>query len=146
MATSEWLREMRQAAGAGTAPTAAISRPRGGIEAPTTPTQAAGERPSAAAQNAPQSAPQRTRRAFTAPTNAARNYREMYGELFRFHERHNPPIVDDDGTYWAAVTDDLIETARKFDDDQFMTALLFCAFSELESEYKAMRQQATGAE
>ena len=155
MATSEWLREMRQAVEAahGTTPTAAISRPRDAT-APTAPPQAAQAegratgRPSAGtAQTGPQSTPQRTQRAFTAPTDAARDYRAMYAALFRFHERHSPPTPgDDDGAlYWAATSEDMTATAEQFDNDPFIIDLLCVVFAELEREYKAIRQQAAGA-
>lgn len=159
MATSEWLREMRQAAGAahGTTPTAAISRPRDATDAPTAPTaspqaadaegRATGSPTPGTAQAGPQNAPQRTQRAFTAPTDAARDYRAMYAALFRFHERHSPPTPgDDDGAlYWAATSDDMTATAEQFDNDPFIIDLLCVVFAELEREYKTIRQQAAGA-
>ena len=161
MATSEWLKELRQAAGAGTAPTStdAISRPRDddrprdGAERLTAPPQAAtdtagttGNPSTGTAQAAPQNALQRTRQAFTAPTDATRDYRAMYAALFRFHERHTPPQTDDDGAlYWAGISDEITNIAHKFNDDPFMIKLLCVVFEELESEYKAMQQQTTGA-
>lgn len=127
----------------------------GDVIAPTTtPAQAAqaetretGSPSARTAQGASQSATQRPQRAFTAPTDTTRDYRAMYAALFRFHERHNPPTPgDDDGAlYWSATTDDMTATAQRFDNDPFMVNLLCVVFGELESEYKAMRQQATGA-
>lgn len=159
MATSEWLRDMRQAAGASrtVTPPAAISGPRGATDAPTAPTappQAAdasagttGSPSAGTAQNAPQSAPQRTQRPFTAPTDATRDYRAMYAALFRFHERHNPPTLgDDDGAmYWASASDDMQATAQKFDNDPFLTGLLLTVFDELEREYKTLAGSAEEA-
>lgn len=163
MATSEWLRELRQAAGAGTTPTPtdAISRPRDddrprdSAAAPTAPLQAAesatgttGNPSTGTAQATQQNVPQRTRQAFTAPTDATRDYRAMYAALFRFHERHTPPPpqTDDDGArYWTGVSDEIQLIAQQFNDDPFMIKLLCVVFEELESEYKAMQQQAAGA-
>lgn len=145
MATSEWLKEMRQAAGAAQGvnygPSAtASSRPRDDAAAGQAAAPATGEKPT----GQPMSAPQRPQRAFTAPTDAARDYRAMYGALFRFHERHSPPSLgnDDGAVYWAATTDDMTETAQQFGNDPFMIGLLCVVFEELETEYKTMRQRA----
>lgn len=119
--------------------------------APTAPPQAAqtdagktGSPSAGTAHTAPQGATERVRRSFTAPTDPARDYRAMYAALFRFHERHNPPTLeDDDGAlYWAATTDDMQATAKQFNDDPFMLNLLCTVFEELEREYKAMRNAA----
>lgn len=92
----------------------------------------------AEAQNASQGLAGRYR-AFTAPTDPARDYRAMYAALFRFHERNNPPAIGRE-EYWAATTDDMQATAKQFNDDPFMMNLLCVVFEELECEYKAMRQ------
>lgn len=142
MATSEWLQEMRRAAGAahGTARTAPTAPP----QAAQTDAGKTGSPSVGAAQTAPQGATERVRRSFTAPTDPARDYRAMYAALFRFHERHNPPTLgDDDGAlYWAATTDDMQATAKQSNDDPFMLNLLCTVFEELEREYKAMRNAA----
>lgn len=156
MATSEWLKELRQAAGAGTAPTPtdAISRPRNddrprdsataptaSIQAAETVTGATDNPSTGTAQAEPQKALPRTRQAFTAPTDATRDYRAMYAALFRFHEKYTPPQTGDDGAqYWAGVSDELSIIAQQFNDDPFMINLLCVVFEELESEYKAMQQ------
>ena len=142
MATSEWLQEMRRAAGAahGTARTAPTAPP----QAAQTDAGKTGSPSAGTAETAPQGATERVRRSFTAPTDPARGYRAMYAALFRFHERHNPPALgDDDGAlYWAATTDDMQATAQQFNDDPFMLNLLCTVFEELEREYKAMRNAA----
>ena len=142
MATSEWLQEMRRAAGAahGTAHTAPTAPP----QAAQTDSGKTGSPSAGTAQTAPQGATERVRRSFTAPTDPARDYRAMYAALFRFHERHNPPTLgDDDGAlYWAAVSDDMQATAQQFNGDPFMVNLLCIVFEELEREYKAMRNAA----
>lgn len=142
MATSEWLQEMRRAAGAahGTAHTAPTAPP----QAAQTDAGKTGSPSAGTAQTATQGATERVRRSFTAPTDPVRDYRAMYAALFRFHERHNPPTLgDDDGAlYWAATTDDMQATAKQFNDDPFMLNLLCTVFEELEREYKAMRNAA----
>ena len=119
MATSEWLQEMRRAAGAA----------------------------HGTAQTATQGATERVRRSFTASTDPARDYRAMYAALFRFHERHNPPTIGEDNGdgYWAATTDDMQATAQLFNGDPFMVNLLCIVFEELEREYQALKKQAAGA-
>ena len=142
MATSEWLQEMRRAAGAahGTARTAPTAPP----QAAQTDARKTGSPSAGTAQTAPQGATERVRRSFTAPTDPARDYRAMYAALFRFHERHNPPTIGEDNGdgYWAATTDDMQATAQLFNDDPFMLNLLCTVFEELEREYKAMRTAA----
>ena len=142
MATSEWLQEMRRAAGAahGTARTAPTAPP----QAAQTDARKTGSPSAGTAQTAPQGATERVRRSFTAPTDPARDYRAMYAALFRFHERHNPPTIGEDNGdgYWAATTDDMQATAKQFNDDPFMLNLLCTVFEELEREYKAMRNAA----
>ena len=119
--------------------------------APTAPPQAAqtdagetGSPSAGTAQTAPQGATERVRRSFTAPTDPARDYRAMYAALFRFHERHNPPIIGEDNGdgYWAATTNDMQATAKQFNDDPFLTGLLLAVFDELEREYKALASSA----
>lgn len=142
MATSEWLQEMRRAAGAahGTAHTAPTASP----QAAQTDARKTGSPSAGTAQTAPQGATERVRRSFTAPTDPARDYRAMYAALFRFHERHNPPTIGEDNGdgYWIATTDDMQATAKQFNDDPFMLNLLCTVFEELEREYKAMRNAA----
>ena len=142
MATSEWLQEMRRAAGAahGTARTAPTAPP----QAAQTDAGKTGSPSAGTAETAPQGATERVRRSFTAPTDPARDYRAMYAALFRFHERHNPPTIGEDNGdgYWIATTDDMQATAQLFNDDPFMLNLLCTVFEELEREYKAMRNAA----
>lgn len=66
-----------------------------------------------------------------------RNYRAMYRAACDFHERHNPPTLE--GDYWSETTDDMTETANRFDNDPFLTGLLVAIFEELEREYRALR-------
>ena len=80
---------------------------------------------------------------FTA-LDSSRNYRAMYRAACDFHERHNPPTLDSSGgaDYWTAVTEDMTETAGRFDGDLFITGLLIAIFEELEREYRQLQGEA----
>lgn len=67
-----------------------------------------------------------------------RNYRAMYRAACDFHERHNPPTLE--GDYWSKASDDMTETANRFDNDPFLTGLLLAVFEELEREYKSLTE------
>lgn len=67
-----------------------------------------------------------------------RNYRAMYRAACDFHERHNPPTVSPD--YWSEASEDMTETAGRFDNDPFLTGLLIAIFEELEREYQLLQQ------
>lgn len=67
-----------------------------------------------------------------------RNYRCMYRVACDFHERHNPPRVEDD-CYWDAVCDDMTAIASGHQQDPFIIGLLTAIFEELEREYKQLR-------
>ena len=86
-------------------------------------------------------ASKRPLRPFTA-LDASRNSRSMYRAACDFHERHNlsSRSAGEDDAYWERVTDDMTETASRFDGDPFLTALLIAVFEELEREAKAARQ------
>lgn len=92
-------------------------------------------------KKSPQAAPGRAQKPFTAPTDSSRDYRSMYGEIFRFHQRHNPPLLeaDDSAAYWAEVAHDQIRLSQQFGDDAYMITLLTAVVDELEAQYKAMR-------
>lgn len=66
-----------------------------------------------------------------------RDYRRIYRALFDFHERHNPPRVEAEGEYWAAVCDDMTQLCQTFDNDPFMIDLAVAVFGELEREAAA---------
>ena len=74
---------------------------------------------------------------FTA-LDGSRNYRAMYRAACDFHERHNPPTLDGGADYWTAVTEDMTETANKYNQDPFITGLLVAIFEELEREYRKL--------
>ena len=80
---------------------------------------------------------------FTA-LDSSRNYRAMYRAACDFHERHNPPTLDSSGgaDYWTAVTEDMTETANRYNQDPFITGLLIAIFEELEREYKQLQGEA----
>ena len=72
--------------------------------------------------------------------DASRDYRAMYADVFKFHERFNPPdFTDTDGPpgrYWWTAAAELTQLADKYHNDAFMTALLTAVYAELEREYK----------
>ena len=72
--------------------------------------------------------------------DASRDYRAMYADVFKFHERFNPPdFTDTDGQpgrYWWTAAAELTQLADKYHNDAFMTALLTAVYAELEREYK----------
>ena len=72
--------------------------------------------------------------------DGSRNYRAMYREACNFHERHNPPRLDDDGgaAYWMETAEDMGLTASSFGSDPFIVGLLSVIYEELEREYKAI--------
>lgn len=110
------------------------------------PTQTAQERPQqpASAQainNTPeaQNAQKRTLQPFTALDGS--NYRAAYRAVCDFHERHNPPRLDDDGgaAYWENVCDDMSATAERYKQDPFVCDMLIAVFEELERQFKQLR-------
>lgn len=64
------------------------------------------------------------------------NYRAVYRAVCNFHERHNPPRLDD--SYWDEAAVDLLETARQFSEDDFALEMLIAVYTELERQYKQM--------
>lgn len=74
----------------------------------------------------------------------SRNYRAANRAVCDFHERHNPPRLDDDNglKYWEETTDDMTAVANAFDNDPFLTGLIMAVFDELEREYRALKEAA----
>lgn len=74
-----------------------------------------------------------------------REYRTLFRAAFDFFERNYPPRLSEE--YWSTASEDLIETARRYNDDEFLAALLASLFSELETQYKiAAEAAAAGGE
>ena len=74
------------------------------------------------------------------------DYRELYRDIFKFHEKYNPPDVTDTGEkggYWYSASEELTELANKYPNNKFATDLLLAVFSELEEEYKKLKAQRT---
>lgn len=83
-----------------------------------------------------------------------RDYRPLYREVYNFHERHSPPVVDvgywkthnprtdeipeAEQKYWDRTVEDLAQTAK----DPFLIGLFSAVLGELEREYKRLRDQA----
>ena len=66
------------------------------------------------------------------------DYRAMFAAAYKFHEKHNPPEADETGEpggYWWRVSEDMTQLAQKYNNNDFMNALLLAVFSELEREY-----------
>lgn len=98
-------------------------------------------------QRAPQRAEEKPRQAAPSPPgkrslpplkslDGSRDYRKLYRAACDFHERHNPPTAS--AEYWSNTSDDMTETAQRFDNDPFLTALLIAIFEELEQQYKVL--------
>lgn len=66
-----------------------------------------------------------------------RNYRVAYRAVCDFHERHNPPRLDDDGgeNYWNETVDDMSAIAAQFNNDPFITGMLIAVYDELERQF-----------
>ena len=92
--------------------------------------------------------------------NGSRNYKKMYRAAHDFHERNNPPTVEreywKDHTpgedtpppseleYWNKLAQDIGETSAAGENDPFLMSLLMAIMDELEREYKAIREEASG--
>ena len=87
-----------------------------------------------------QSPQKRQFKPFTA-IDGTRNYRVYYRAACDFHERNNPPRLDDDNgaAYWERVCDDITETSNRYGNDPFLMAMLVAVFEELEREYKTLQ-------
>lgn len=93
----------------------------------------------------------------------SRNYKKLYRAAHDFHQRHNPPTVEreywKDHTpgedtpppseleYWNRLAQDMGETAAAAgaESDPFLISLLIAIMEELEREYKAIREEASGS-
>lgn len=64
------------------------------------------------------------------------NYRKVYRACCDFHERHNPPRLDD--SYWDEAAADLLETSQQFSENDFALEMLATVYTELERQYKQM--------
>ena len=64
------------------------------------------------------------------------NYRAAYRAVCDFHERHNPPRLDDDNgrKYWEETAADATAIANAFDNDPFVISMLVSVYEELERE------------
>ena len=74
------------------------------------------------------------------------NYRAAYRAVCDFHERHNPPRLDDDNglKYWEETTDDMQAVCNAFNNDPFVIDMLVAVFGELEREYKRLTDGGAG--
>lgn len=119
--------------------------------------------PSAPAEPQPEppqpqrAAPERKREAFT-DHSGGRDYNKLYRTAHNYHEKHSPPVVDvaywknhtpgvdslpeAEDKYWMRAAQELGEAAQVGGDDSFLMDLLLAVYSEIEREYKAMREEA----
>ena len=108
----------------------------------------------------PPSAPQTSAGAFTDHTGG-RNYKKMYRAAHDYHQRHTPPEVvreywkdhrpgedevpEAEAQYWTRAAEDIAATSAAGNNDPFLMALLSAVYDELEREYNALREEASGS-
>lgn len=94
----------------------------------------------------------------SAPPPTGRDYKRLYRIAFDFQQRHNPPTVDreywkgktpglDDTPeaelrYWEETAEDAGKTSAAADNDPFLMDLIIAIVSDLEREYKRLRESA----
>ena len=72
------------------------------------------------------------------------DYRELYRDVFKFHEKYNPPELDltgEEGGYWWRAGEELTQLAGKYHSSKLSSDLLLAVFRELETEYKKLVAQ-----
>ena len=72
------------------------------------------------------------------------DYRELYRDVFKFHEKYTPPELDlkcEEGGYWRRAGEEITELANKYRNKKFATDLLLAVFAELETEYKKLETE-----
>ena len=70
------------------------------------------------------------------------DYRAMFAAAYKFHEKNNPPEADETGEpggYWWRVSEEMTQLAQKYNNSDFMNALLLAVFGELEREYNHLQ-------
>ena len=119
--------------------------------------------PSAPAEPQPEppqpqrAAPERKREAFT-DHSGDRDYNRYYKIAHEYHRKHSPPVVDmeywrthtpgEDETpeaeceYWIQAAKELGEASYSGGNDPFLMDLLTALYTEIEREYKAIREEA----
>lgn len=72
------------------------------------------------------------------------DYRAMFADVYKFHEKFNPPDAADTGEkggYWWTASEELTQLAGKYPGSEFFTKLLLTVFEELEREYKRIKAE-----
>lgn len=90
-----------------------------------------------------QKPPQRQTKPFVAWNGS--DYRKAYRDIYEFHSKYSPPRLDgsrDNDAYWGEVCDDFEAVGARYDVDSFGFKLLMLAFSDLETQVKAMKAEA----
>lgn len=110
------------------------------VEDATTPFEAPPPLQANETTGAEQSHSERKLKPFTGIVQS-RNYRAMYRAACNYHEKYTPPVVGEDNglTYWAAAAEEIGTISKAFNNDPFMIDLLSAVYSELEREYKLLR-------
>lgn len=70
------------------------------------------------------------------PFNAqdGKSYRAAYRAAFDFHERHNPPTLEDN--YWEDAAADMDSISREYAGNHLLQYLLAAVYMELQREYE----------
>lgn len=87
------------------------------------------------------------------------DYKRLYRLAFNFHEKHSPPVInkgywekhipgvddtpEEELSYWEEVTEDMRKTSVTSGNDPFLMDLLTAIVSELDREYKRLRETAS---
>lgn len=109
------------------------------IEGEKTPFEA-DEKQASEASTPPAGSPLKRNLAPFTGMDKSRNYRAYYRAACDFHERHNPPRLD--AEYWDEAAEDMSQVANAFDNDPFLIGLLVEIYTELEREYKILKEDA----
>lgn len=64
--------------------------------------------------------------------DGARDYRELYAALYRFHAAHWPPGADLE--YWEQMAEDIQAECGRFKGDRYAVALFAALYDEFERE------------
>lgn len=104
----------------------------------------------------PFEAPTRPEPSAPPPTETGRDYKRLYRIAYDFQQRHNPPTVDreywkgktpglDDTPeaelrYWEETAEDAGRTSAAAGNDPFVIDLICAIVSDLEREYKRLRE------
>lgn len=98
----------------------------------TAPPAAHSKRSKPQTQSTPQSGTQSTIQSFESLDG--KSYRTLYRTVFNFHERHNPPTLED--SYWEDAAADMDSISREHAGNHLLQYLLAAVYMELQREYE----------